>query len=341
MDALTTHTIDLKGQRTHYYEGGSLNGRSLIFVHGWPDTAEVWKRQIAHFRSSEQYRVIALDMRGYGKSSSPSDKLAYSLEVLVLELVEFLEKLKIKKAIWIGHDWGCAVVSALAAHHPEICDGIALLAVPYRSLELGVNHLISMVNRDIYPEGEFPYGQFSYMKYYEAKPESSVREFEAVIEKVLKLLYVKHDPRQHGKPGRTSRTMQEGGRFGDNPELVPDIPLSTTLLDEDAYNNLVQSHKTHGFFGPIAYYLNHDSNAEYAKSEKNGGFLDMQVLHIDARHDAVCSYTTTPQFGVNQKNFCTNLTEKCIEGGHWIMLECSDDVNKALEEWLEDNFHSS
>jgi len=40
-----------------------------------------------------------------GDSSAPTTKEAYSMAFLVSELVEFAEKLGIKKAIWVCHDW--------------------------------------------------------------------------------------------------------------------------------------------------------------------------------------------------------------------------------------------
>jgi soluble epoxide hydrolase/lipid-phosphate phosphatase len=172
MDAYEAHDLSLKnGEKTHYYEGGSKDGTPLIFIHGWPDLAETWKRQLSHFASQGTYRVIAPDMRGYGNSSAPQINANYSLEALVAEQVELAEQLGIKKAVWIGHDWGCGVVNALAAHHPELFLGLAVLSVPYRSIELGLNHLKTLINRDIYPEDEYEWGQFAYMKYYELESE--------------------------------------------------------------------------------------------------------------------------------------------------------------------------
>jgi pimeloyl-ACP methyl ester carboxylesterase len=142
MDQFTAHDITLaNGEKTRYYEGGSPTGTPLIFIHGWPDLAEAWKHQLSHFSSgAHNYRVIAPDMRGYGASSAPSNREAYALSVLVPELVDLAAQLNISKAVWIGHDWGCGVLNALAAHHPELCLGLALLSVPYRTAELGLDN---------------------------------------------------------------------------------------------------------------------------------------------------------------------------------------------------------
>lgn len=337
MESLTAHDITHgNGEKTHYYEGGSADGIPLIFIHGWPDIAETWKHQLLHFSAQSNYRVIALDMRGYGDSSAPSDKRGYSLEVLVSELVDFAAQLNIEKAVWIGHDWGSGVVSALAAHHPELFLGLVVMSVPYRSLELGLTYLKSLINRDIYPESEYEWGQFEYMRYYELFPEKSATSFEGHIETITKLLYAKHDPKKYGQPSAaTSRQLRDDGWFGGHPETLPDIPLAYTSLDESLLANLLRSHKQHGFFPPTAYYLNHDVNAEFAKKEINGGVLEFPVLYVDAKHDAVCSPSTSPKMGESQKAAVKDLTYETIEAAHWVQLEKHEDVNRVLGKWLE------
>jgi soluble epoxide hydrolase/lipid-phosphate phosphatase len=336
MQSLEAHDVShSNGQTTRYYEGGSKDGTPLIFIHGWPDIAESWKHQLSHF-SEKSYRVIAPDMRGYGDSSAPSDKQAYSLEVLVAELVEFAAKLGVTKAVWVAHDWGCGAVNALAAHHPELFLGMVNLSVPYRSVERGLDFLKTTINRDIYPEDEYEWGQWAYMRYYELHPEESVKHFEEGIEVKTKLLYTRHKPENYGKPGPTSMTLKNGGWFQANgqPMQLPDIPLAYTVLDESLYANLLKSHKTHGFFPPVAWYLNHGVNTEYAKSEKNGGVLEFPVLYIDAKHDAICSPSTTPKFKEIMPEFARDLTYETIESGHWVQLEKPKEVIDALEKWL-------
>jgi len=191
-----------------------------------------------------------------------------------------------------------------------------------------------LVNREIYPENEYEWGQWDYMRYYELHSEESIRAFEDHVEKITRARYTKHDASMWGQPSRLSKVLKEGGWFGGHPENLPDVPLAKTSLDESLLNNLLKSHKKHGFFPPTAYYLNHDVNAEYAKSEKNGGVLDFPVLYIDAKHDAVCSPSTTPKFKEVQEKFTRDLTYETIEAAHWVQLERPKETNVALEKWL-------
>ncbi|PSN71502.1 alpha/beta-hydrolase [Corynespora cassiicola Philippines] len=339
MENQSAHDVALKnGQKFHYYEGGSKTGVPLVFLHGWPGIAETWKHQSSYFCAQSKYRVITPDMRGYGESSAPKSKESYALQVLVPELVEFAEKLGITKAIWIAHDWGCGVANALAAHHPELFIGLVLISVPYRSAELGFENLVSLVNRDLYPEDEYEWGQWEYMKYHERHPEETAKVFDENYPIILKHMYSKADPSTFGKPSVTSDTFRVGGWFGGHPEKVPDIPLEGTLLDESLYNNLLGHSKKNGFAPANAYYLNHAANAEYAKSEKNNGVLEFPVLFIDSTYDATCSPSTSPKLGENQKKFVKNLTFKTIDAGHWVQLEKPTETNKVIDDWLKSTF---
>ncbi|KAI8931684.1 hypothetical protein NX059_011331 [Plenodomus lindquistii] len=335
MENFKVNTLTHKnGEITNYYEGGSPHGTPLIFLHGWPDIAESWAHQLKYFSSTGKYRVIAPDMRGYGDSSAPRTKRSYSLEVLVSEMVELASHLNIQKAVWVAHDWGVGVSNALAAHHPELFLGLANLAVPYRSLELGLTYIKQFINREIYPEDEYEWGQWDYQRYYELHAEDCIKSFEANTDRITPALYVKADPRKWGQPAITSRVQKDGGWFGGHPEKLPEIPLETTAIDEHHLASLLRSHKKNGWFPGTAYYLNHDVNEEYAKQEKNGGVLEFPVLFVDAKYDAVCSLSTTPAQGEPQKKFTKDLTCETIESAHWVQLERPEEVNKVLEKWL-------
>ncbi|KAG8629488.1 hypothetical protein KVT40_003353 [Elsinoe batatas] len=336
MDDFTGHTVSLKGQKTFYWEGGSPDGELIIFIHGWPDLGATWHHQLKHFAAAG-YRVVAPDMRGYGQSSAPTDKRAYSLEVMSAELVELLHHLGAKQAIWVAHDWGSGLLNGFTAHYPELCKGYATLAVPYRTVELGLDYELSTINREIYPESEYPYGQFEYQKSYELEEDNAVKSLETHAEKITKLMYVRGDPKSWGKPSMTASTIRTGGMFP-NPDALPDIPLEYTTLEPWLYELLVKSHKTHGSFPCSAWYLNHEVNTKWSKEEKNGGVLEFPVLFIDAKYDGVCSITTTPKFAEGQRKHTKDLTEVLLESAHWVQLEKPKEVNEALEKWLKSKF---
>ncbi|EHH2556720.1 alpha/beta hydrolase [Vibrio parahaemolyticus] len=93
------------------YEKGQ--GEPIIFVHGFPDSANAWRHQVDPFVSAG-YRVITLDMRGYGKTSKPMEKEHYHITMLASDVKAVLDHLNIEKAHVVGHDWGSVVSWAFA-----------------------------------------------------------------------------------------------------------------------------------------------------------------------------------------------------------------------------------
>jgi soluble epoxide hydrolase/lipid-phosphate phosphatase len=259
----------------------------------------------------------------------------YSVEVLVSDLLALLAHLNRDKAVWVGHDWGSAIVWALASHHPEACVGVVSLAVPYRTLELGIDAVLPLVNREIYPVTEYPYGQFDYQRYYELHPDHATKVLEAKTEDTIKVVFLKGDPLMIEKPTRTSTLIKDGGWFGGR-DHAPEVPLHMTVLDDELFGKLSESMKETGFFGATAYYLNHGLNAEYAEKSLDGGFLSIPTLFIEAKYDAV-SATAVSKIAEPMRQYCANLTENSIAAGHWVQLEKPLLVNAALARWLATN----
>ncbi|KAH7067869.1 Alpha/Beta hydrolase protein [Paraphoma chrysanthemicola] len=333
-NSFTAYDITLRnGEKTRYYEGGSKDGVPLIFIHGWPAIAETWKHQLAHF-AKLNYRVIAPDVRGYGDSSAPRNKRAYSTKALSNEYIEFANLLGVKKAVWVAHDWGTGVTHPLASHHPDHFLGMASLAIPYHNGERGLEYITSLVNRDIYPAAEYPWGQWDYMQYYRTNTREAIKDFESATENVIKANYLPRDLNNTDLRAPTATIQRDGGWFGGSAKNLPDIPLNATVLDQSLYTNLVKGVKRHGWFPPTAYYLNHDVNAAYTLSERNGGVVDIPVLFLDAVYDLVASPSITPKFAEAQANYTTDLTYERVEAAHWLHLEKPDEVNALLEQWL-------
>jgi pimeloyl-ACP methyl ester carboxylesterase len=179
----------------------------MIFLHGWPQIGLAWRAQIDAF-TSEGWRCIAPDMRGYGGSSAPSDSDAYALSEIVGDMVELHDHLGAQPAIWVGHDLGCPVTGALAAHHAERARGIVLISVPYLPGGFALPNLIGLVDRDLYPDDQFPDGQWDYYRFYQTRFDQTVSDFDADIRAALAAIYRHGDPRSTGLP---RSHLTEGG----------------------------------------------------------------------------------------------------------------------------------
>lgn len=108
-----------------YVEEGNKNGLAVLLVHGYPDLWYGWRHQIRHLAAQGHYRVIAVDLLGYGATSKPRSEDPtqahpdYSPRSVGSHLVGLMDQLGIEKAVLVGHDWGCGVASRIAWHFPQ------------------------------------------------------------------------------------------------------------------------------------------------------------------------------------------------------------------------------
>jgi soluble epoxide hydrolase / lipid-phosphate phosphatase len=198
---------------------------------------------------------------------------------------------------------------------------------------------VTIVNRDIYPMSEYPYGQWSYMKFYEQSPDTALEQLNSATDRFLKVIYLKSDPEDWGKRAPTSRALEDGGLFGwfgGSPETLQNVPLEMTSLDEELYTLLRDDKRRNGWFPAKAYYHNSDVNAEYDKSRKNEAVLDVPCLYIDSKYDPICSSKISPKFRIPMTKTCRNLTEAYVGAAHWTHLEKPREVNAVLAKWLAD-----
>lgn len=99
--------VDVRGTRMHYVEAGT--GAPVVFLHGNPTWAYVWRNVIPHV--APHARCVAPDLVGMGRSGRPDS--GYRFFDHYAYVAAFLERLGLERATLVGHDWG----SALALHH--------------------------------------------------------------------------------------------------------------------------------------------------------------------------------------------------------------------------------
>ena len=328
--SITEHTVKTNRHTTFYLAAGPEDGPLVIFVHGWPELSVSWRHQLPAL-AALGFRAIAPDMRGYGRSSVYNQHGDYAQEHIVCDMLEVLDSLGREKAVWVGHDWGSPVVWNLASHHPDRCHAVANLCVPYYTIERGLDHTLSLVDRTLYPVDEFPAGQWDYMRYYEESFAESIAPMDADVYNFMKLAFRKGDPAGEGQRAFTATARRNHGFFSSSE--IPDFPRDADVVTEEDLSIYVAALERNGFFGPSSWYMNHTANAEYAKTEKNGGYLDMPVLFLNARYDYVCECTHS-RLAEPMRSYCRNLTELTIRSGHWMAQEKPLEVNAALVKWL-------
>ncbi len=154
---LISRTFSTPRHTTHYIACGPVDGPSMIFVHGWPSIGLMWRAQVEAF-AADGWRCIAPDLRGFGGSSAPAAADAYTIEEVVADIAELHDHIGGGPAIWVGHDWGCCVVGALAAHHPGRSRGVVFTSLAYQPEGHALRTLVPLIDRTLYDADEHPDG---------------------------------------------------------------------------------------------------------------------------------------------------------------------------------------
>lgn len=124
-------SLTVRGLRVALLEAGPRDGPGLLMLHGFPDSAWSWSRQIPAFAAAG-YRVVAPWLRGYPPSEIPPPGAYYDRATLALDLDELIQALWGQRACdLIAQDWGAALSYGLLALRPQRVRRAVLLAVPH------------------------------------------------------------------------------------------------------------------------------------------------------------------------------------------------------------------
>ena len=116
-------TVVNEGIRLAVFETGNPDGETIVLVHGWPDTHELWSHIVPEL--AETFRVITYDSRGAGESTVPQERAAYRLSNLASDFYAVADAVSPDHPVHVlAHDWGAVEVWEAAAQ-PQAVDRIA------------------------------------------------------------------------------------------------------------------------------------------------------------------------------------------------------------------------
>lgn len=108
--------VDFDGVKIHYIDRGK--GEPIVLLHGGTSSLESWIRTGVVANLEKDFRVIAFDARGHGKSGRPHDPKAYGRQQ-ALDVPRLLDALKIERAHIVGFSLGSSTVAQLLTLRPE------------------------------------------------------------------------------------------------------------------------------------------------------------------------------------------------------------------------------
>uniref|UniRef100_A0A8C6C1I7 Bifunctional epoxide hydrolase 2 n=1 Tax=Monodon monoceros TaxID=40151 RepID=A0A8C6C1I7_MONMO len=258
------------------------------------------------------FRVLAVDMKGYGESSAPSEIEEYSMEVLCNDMVTFLDKLGIAQAVFIGHDWGGMLVWNMALFYPKRVRAVASLNTPF----IPANPKVSPM--EIIKANP----AFDYQLYFQ-EPGVAEVELEQNLNRTFRSFFRASDETFL----TTNRVCEMGGLF----VSTPGEPSLSKMVTEEDIQFYVQQFKKSGFRGPLNWYRNMERNWQWGRKGLGRKIL-VPALMVTAEKD----FVLVPEMSKHMEDWIPHLKRGHIKDcGHWTQMEKPTELNQILIEWLE------
>jgi pimeloyl-ACP methyl ester carboxylesterase len=307
---LITRTLTLNGVELFVVEAGE--GPLVLLCHGWPETSFSWRNQIPVLAAAG-FRIVAPDMRGFGRSGAPQDIGAYTIFDLVGDMVALVRALGERRAAIVGHDWGAHVAWTAAMFRSDVFHCVAGLSVP-PALRAPAPPLQILAQRGVHN---------FYWQYFQT-PGVAEREFEADVDRTMRLILF-------GK----SLTLNVDPALGFlGAETPPALP---PWMSETDFAHFVEAFRRTGFRGGLNYYRNIDRNWALT-APWQGAKIDQPALFLAGANDGTIRGAMGQRRLEEMAKIATNLKANIlIEGaGHWIQQERAAEVTAALTQFLKD-----
>lgn len=312
----TERLVETNGVQLRVVEAGERGAPVVILAHGFPELAYSWRHQIPVLAEAG-YHVLAPDQRGYGGSSCPEAVEAYDIHQLTADLVGLLDDVGAERAVWVGHDWGAAVVWNAPLLHPDRVAAVAALSVP----AVPRSHVApTKAWRKMFGD------KFFYILYFQ---EPGVADAELNGDPARTMRRMLGGLRTSGDPLSASRMVASGPEgFIDRlpePDRLPD------WLSQDELDHYISEFSRTGFTGGLNWYRNFDRNWE-TTPELADAKITVPALFIGGTADPVLTFTRADR----ASHLITGpYRQVMIDGaGHWLQQERPDEVNAALLDFL-------
>lgn len=132
-------TIEANGLNLHVHEwGDSRTKHALVLLHDYAETTAAWEDVAVDL--SREYRIIAVDQRGHGRSDRATDH-DYSRASQVEDLSAVIEALGLRTVTLVGHGMGGANAICYAADHPDVVSALIIIEAAPEVLRSGIETL--------------------------------------------------------------------------------------------------------------------------------------------------------------------------------------------------------
>ena len=122
LDEVPLRRIDAGGVAIALREWGK--GDPLVLIHGLGTHSGLWRYQAAEFGA--RFRVVALDLRGFGSSDRPTSSDAYRIDAFVDDVEAVLSSLRLGEVDCLGTSMGGFIAQSLALRRPKLVRRLVL-----------------------------------------------------------------------------------------------------------------------------------------------------------------------------------------------------------------------
>lgn len=143
-------TLEIDGVEVHLLDQGE--GHPIVLIHGFGASSFSWRKVIPGL--TEDHRILAIDLPGFGASERPRDLRVYERDRQVGLVVEILDRLGLERVHLIGHSFGGALAMTLAHEHPERLRDLVLVSAAAPDYPEARRHLL----------GDFPPAVFLWVR---------------------------------------------------------------------------------------------------------------------------------------------------------------------------------
>jgi len=319
MSVLEHHSVSANGIRLHYVACGQ--GPTVLLVHGFPESWYSWRHQLPALAAAG-YRAVAVDVRGYGRSSKPTQVADYRMIKKVGDMVGLVSALGLESAVIVGHDWGAPIAWNSALLRPDVFTAVAGLSVPYAPPSPLSEPAPTRRMRAMAGDNEFYVEYFQQVGRAEAEIEEDVRQW------LLGFYWCASGDVDNGP---NISIVDRGRRLKDKFVYPEAMPHWLTEEDLDTYT---REFEYSGFFGPLSRYRNVDRDFDDL-SAFSGRPIPQPSLFVGGSKDGptVWGADAIARFGDSLPGLYRS---EVLEGaGHWIQQERADEVNALLIEFLD------
>lgn len=311
--------VPVNGIRLHVVEEGE--GPLVLLVHGFPESWYSWRHQLPALAAAG-YRAVAVDVRGYGRSSKPAAIDAYRMLRLVADNVLLVEALGEQQAVIVGHDWGAPIAWNSALLRPDVFRAVAGLSVPYSP------------NGETRPTDAFRRmggDEEFYIEYFQ-QPGRAEAELEQDVRRWLLGFYysISGDAPMRFAGSGTVGTIPYGAQMQDRFAYPDEMPAWLTEEDLDVYAG---EFERSGFTGGLNRYRNVDRDWEDLSAFR-GCPIQVPALFVGGSKDGptIWGQAAIDRFPQTLPKLHRSIV---LEGcGHWTQQERPAEVNEALLDFL-------